>query len=68
MTAPLLIEKCRTLREKGFTLGEIIKATKLPKTTVFDHIYDVPFSDKMKSIFGKSVRRNLTKREKVNAF
>ena len=44
MTDPLLIEKCRTLRKKGFTLGKIIKTTRLPKTTVFDHIYDIPLS------------------------
>lgn len=41
---PLLIEKCRTLRRKGFTLGEIIKVVKLPKTTVFDHVQDIPLS------------------------
>lgn len=42
MTNPLLVEKCRTLRSKGFTLGEIIRTTQLPKTTVFDHIRDIP--------------------------
>ena len=40
-TSPSLAEKCRDLRSKGFTLGRIIEAVKLPKTTVYDHIYDI---------------------------
>jgi len=39
---PLLIEKCRILRKKGFTLGKIIKAVKLPKVTVYGYIRDIP--------------------------
>ena len=34
-TDPLLVEKCRTLRRKGFTLGEIVRIVKLPKTTIY---------------------------------
>jgi len=40
MTDPLLIEKRRKLKRKGFTLGKIIKAVSLPKTTAYDHIAD----------------------------
>ncbi|MBA7622204.1 hypothetical protein ES703_29578 [subsurface metagenome] len=43
-TNPVLVEKCRSLRRKGFTLGEIIKTINLPKTTIFDHIQDIPLS------------------------
>jgi len=35
-------EKCINLRNKGFTLGEIITITKLPKTTIYYHIKDIP--------------------------
>jgi len=35
------IERCRNLRRKGFTLGEIVKIVKIPKTTIFDHIQDI---------------------------
>ncbi|PIQ92717.1 MAG: hypothetical protein COV69_01595 [Parcubacteria group bacterium CG11_big_fil_rev_8_21_14_0_20_39_14] len=34
-------EKCINLRNKGFTLGEIIKKTGLPKTTIYYHIEDI---------------------------
>ena len=57
-TNPLLIEKCQNLRRKGFTLGEIIKVTKLPKTTVFGHIRDVPLSIGRK----KEIQENAIKR------
>jgi hypothetical protein len=61
-TDPLLIEKCRTLRRKGFTLGDIIKATKLPKTTVFDHIQDIPLSPKVKE---RLARENLLRLKEI---
>lgn len=58
MTDPLLIEKCRILRKKGFTLGKIIKATELPKTTVYDHICDIPLSIEIKNkIRQETIRR-----------
>jgi len=47
-TDPILVEKCRRLRKKGFTLGEIVKKTGLPKTTVYDHIRDIPLSNVLK--------------------
>ncbi len=64
MTSPVLIEKCRTLRKKGFTLGQIIKVTKLPKTTVFDHIYDVPLSDKIKKHIREDRAKKFNKKRK----
>ena len=59
-TDPLLIEKCRKLREKGFTLGEIIKAIGLPKTTVYHHIRDIPLSNILKEKI-KKIRKETTK-------
>lgn len=47
-TAPLLIQKCRVLRRKGFTLREISKLIKVPTTTIFDYVRDIPFSHKLK--------------------
>lgn len=43
-TDPLLVEKCKILRREGFSLGEIVKIVHLPKTTVYDNIYDVVLS------------------------
>jgi len=61
MTDPLLIEKCRVLRRKGFTLGEIIKAVKLPKTTIYDHICDIPLPIKVKERIKKKAIWRLRK-------
>lgn len=58
-TDPLLIEKCRILRRKGFTLGEIIKATKLPKTTVYDHISDIILPLEVKVRINNEARRRI---------
>ncbi len=41
-----IIKKCRLLRKKGFTLGEIVKIIQLPKTTIYGHVSDVVFSYK----------------------
>lgn len=60
MTSPVLIEKCRTLRKKGFTLGQIIKIVKLPKTTVFDHIQNIPLSIEIKQRIKKEAVRRIT--------
>lgn len=40
--APELKEKCVELRRRGFTITEIMEALNLPKTTVYDHIRDIP--------------------------
>lgn len=57
-TDPVLVEKCRTLRRKGFTLGEIIKVVKLPKTTIFDHIQGIPLSfERKKELAQENIRR-----------
>lgn len=55
-------EKCIILRHKGFTLGEIIKTTKLPKTTIFYHIKDIPLPVEVK----ERVKRESTRR--INEF
>jgi len=46
-TAPLLIQKCRILRKKGFTLREISKLTNIPFTTIYGYVSNVPFSLKL---------------------
>lgn len=60
-TSPSLIEKSRNLRKRGFTLGEIVKKTGVPKTTVYDHVYDIPLSpilkEKIKRIQKENARR-----------
>lgn len=58
-TNPLLVEKCRDLRNKGFTLGEIIKAVKLPKTTVYEHICDIPLPVKVKERIKREARKRI---------
>ncbi len=44
-------ERCQKLRKQGFSLGRIIKITKLSKTTVFDQIKDIKFSKIAKKNF-----------------
>ncbi len=44
-------EKCRQLRKQGFSLGRIIKITKLPKTTVYKQIKNIEFSKEAKGVF-----------------
>lgn len=44
----LLIKKCRNLRINGFTVREISSLIKLPTTTVYEHIFDIPISCKLK--------------------
>jgi len=46
-TAPLLIQKCRTLRKDGFTLREISKLTNIPVVTIHGYVKDIPFSLKL---------------------
>lgn len=36
-----LISKCRRLRMRGCSLGEISLATGIPKTTIYDHVKDI---------------------------
>jgi len=48
-TAPLLIQKCRTLRKDGFSLGDIVRVVHLPKTTVYDYIRDIDLSPEVKN-------------------
>jgi hypothetical protein len=61
-TNPLLIAKCRNLRKRGCTLGEIIKATNLPKTTIFYHIRDIPLPLKVKK---RLVRENIQRLKEI---
>jgi len=43
-TNSLLIERCKNLRRKGYTFGEIVKTVNLPKATIYNHVYDVILS------------------------
>lgn len=55
-------EKCITLRKRGLTLGEIIKITKFPKTTIYYHIKDIPLP-------GKVIQRiKKTNTKRINEF
>jgi len=69
-TDPLLVEKCRILRRNGFTLGEIAKAVKLPKTTVYDHVNDTLFSpeaqERLKRAQERIVKENTKRINKFN--
>lgn len=57
--APLLIQRCRTLRRRGFTLGDIIRIVNLPKTTVYDHIRDINLPLEIKNRINKTHTRRL---------
>jgi len=56
-TDSVLTEKCRALRRKGFTLGEIVKRINLPKTTVYGHVYDVTLSPESQKRLKKIQKR-----------
>lgn len=60
------IENCKNLRKKGYTLGEIVKETGLPKTTVFYHIRDISLSSQQKEKIEKRKRRKINKHIKKN--
>lgn len=39
-------EQCIALRKKDYSLGEIVKVTGRPKTSVYAHIHSIPLSDR----------------------
>ena len=41
-------DQCKILREKGYTLGEIVRITNRPKTSVYFHINTIPKTEKLK--------------------
>lgn len=43
-----LMSRCRDLRSKGFSLGEIVSLGNVPRTTVYDHVKDIILTDKQK--------------------
>jgi hypothetical protein len=61
-TPPALIKKCRSLRKKGFTLGQIMKATELPKVTIYNYIRDIPLPLKVKE---RLARENIQRLRKL---
>ena len=50
------------LRRKGFTLGEIVGTTGVPKTTVYGHVCDIPLSRELQ----ERIKREATRR--INEF
>jgi hypothetical protein len=43
-----VINECRRLRKKEFSLGEISLATEMPKTTIYGHVKDIPLTFQQK--------------------
>lgn len=43
-----LITKCRDLRSRGSSLGEIASLTNVPKTTVYDYVRDIILTDEQR--------------------
>ena len=61
-TNPLLIQKVKQLRARGFTLDRIAKETNLPRTTVYDHIKNVTLSPEMKwQIHQDQIRKTIAR-------
>ncbi len=58
-TDPLLVEKCRVLRRKGFALGTIIKKTNLPKTTVYGYIREIFLPFEVKERIKREARKRI---------
>lgn len=56
----LLIDKCRALRAKGFSLSEILNLVNLPKTTVYSYIRDIPLTPEQISNIEKT-RKELSR-------
>lgn len=67
---PILIEKSRTLRSRGLTLGEIIKVVKLPKTTVYNYVYNIVLSpeaqERLKRARERIVKENTNRINEFN--
>jgi len=54
-------EKCRKLRRQGLSLGRIVKVTKLSKTTVWDQIKDICFSEKARERFESDRKKRVAR-------
>lgn len=44
-----LIKKCRVLRNKGYSLGEVSDFIEVPKSTLYGHVKDMPLSSEQKN-------------------
>lgn len=64
MTKQEFKQKCSELRGQDYTLSEMVRVLKRPKTTIFFHIQNVPISDKLKQ---KLRDINRTKLDKARA-
>lgn len=60
-----IIEKCKELRRQGFTLGDIVEKTGLPKTTVYYHIQDIPVSPELKERLKRKQKENTQRLTKL---
>jgi hypothetical protein len=65
------IREIKKLRQSGFSIGEIIKKTSLPKTTIWHHIHSIKLSPKdvalIKSKQGGSKIRSKNEWDKADA-
>jgi len=53
-----LIKRCQSLRKRGFTLGEIVQTTGLPKTTIYGHVAHIPLLQETKiRVFREATKR-----------
>lgn len=55
-------DRCRNLRLKGFSLGEIVSLTHLPKTTAYDYIKDIILSKRQRAQIEFSKKQKIKNR------
>jgi len=65
MTKQEFKQRCVELRNKNFTLGEIVSTLNRPKTTIFFHIRDIPknkfLKNKISAINSKQAKLNIAR-------
>ena len=64
-----LLNKCESLRKRGVTLGQIVKATGIPKTTAWEHIQGFNLSSDAQEELVKRRKKSVDKNTKrINDF
>lgn len=59
-----LIDRCRELRTRGYSLGEISFAAGIAKSTIYGHVHDIPLDPKQRR--GIEIRRKEKNKNRVN--
>ena len=54
-------EKCLNLRKRGFSYGQIVKAIRIPKTTVQNWVFDIKLSIKAKKCIQDRIAEGIIK-------